>query len=351
LNPAAPVSGLLPGLQLPSLEGRAITVADLVTHSAGLPQFLPNLVPPDWRNPYRDYAVPHMIDGLAQTRLARKPGEKYEYSNVHYALLGLLLAQREGKPYARLLAERLFRPLQLTGCAVGPTSTPERLARGRDADGQPQPAWDFQAFEAAGAVRAPVRDVMKWAAANMDPAGDETGLALAFSQTPLRAAGDGQIAYGWHVSPSGVTWHNGQTGGHHAFVGFRRDRKVGVVILSGSATMILDDLGFAIIGELTGAPQPPRPLRLAQPVDPADAQVYVGRYRIGPQQDLVVRLTGARLTLQVPPQEPVGLYREAADRFFFRVLDAGVTFHRGASGRVEALTLHQNGDRRAPRVE
>src|SRR4051812_44021353 len=37
LNPEAPVAGLLPGLKLPSFQDRAITIADLVTHSAALP--------------------------------------------------------------------------------------------------------------------------------------------------------------------------------------------------------------------------------------------------------------------------------------------------------------------------
>lgn len=353
LNPEAPVAGLLPGLQLPSFEGRAITIADLVTHSAALPPFLPNMKPADWKNPYKEYTGHQMLEGLKEVKLERKPGEKYQYSNVAYGLLGFLLAQKEGKSYPELVRERIFAPLKMGDASIGNVRDLSRFARGRNADGLPEAPWDFQVMDAAGAIRSPVRDVMLWVAANMAPGNDELGKSIVFAQKPLRTADDGQVAYGWHVAKSGLIWHNGQTGGHHAFAGFRRDKKVGVVVLSGTATMVADQLGLAILAELTGEPFTAPPLKVPVALDPKLAPGYAGRYKIAPDQELVVKWDGTRLTLQVPPQQPVGLYREKADAedFFFKVVDAGVTFHRNAAGKIEKLTLHQHGDHPAPKVD
>lgn len=350
LNPDAPVMGLLPGLKLPSFENRAITVVDLVTHSAALPPFLPNLQPKDWKNPYKDYTGLQMLEGLGQIKLERKPGEKYEYSNVAYGLLGFLLSQREGKSYPELLRERIFEPLKMDDSSVSVTKDLSKLARGRDADGQAEPPWDFKVMDAAGAVRAPIKDAMLWVAANMDPPAGEMGKSIAFAQKPLHAADGGQIAYGWHVGKSGMIWHNGQTGGHHAFMAFRRDKRVGVVILAGTATMLVDQLGLSIMAELTGEGYLAPPLRATMPLDPKVAGDYVGRYRIAKDQELVVKNEGGRLMFQVPPQQPVGIYKEGEDRFFFKVVEAGVTFRRNAAGKVDRLTLHQHGDHDAPKI-
>ncbi len=50
-------------------------------------------------NPYADYPVERIYDFLSHYELPRKPGEKYEYSNLGVGLLGHLLARRAGSSY------------------------------------------------------------------------------------------------------------------------------------------------------------------------------------------------------------------------------------------------------------
>src|SRR5882757_1478225 len=48
-----PIAKLLPqGTPVPSFNGREITIADIVTHTSGLPSVPPNYRPPDPNNPY-----------------------------------------------------------------------------------------------------------------------------------------------------------------------------------------------------------------------------------------------------------------------------------------------------------
>lgn len=74
-----------------------------------------------------------------------RPGSRMSYSNLGYALLGLVIEQRSGRRYEGLLAERVLRPLGMTDSTsefvtqTGPAADP-RLAFGHFGADRPQPA-------------------------------------------------------------------------------------------------------------------------------------------------------------------------------------------------------------------
>ncbi|MDQ3087385.1 MAG: DUF3471 domain-containing protein, partial [Acidobacteriota bacterium] len=55
----------------------------------------------------------------------------------------------------------------------------------------------------------------------------------------------------------------------------------------------------------------------------------------------------AELTGQ--PRFPV--YAETENKFYYKVVNAQMTFNRGADGKIESLTLHQGGDRIARKIK
>lgn len=95
-----------------------------------------------------------------------------------------------------------------------------------------------------------------------------------------------------------------------------------------------------------------RALRLAPGVKPAaPAEValapeqladYVGRYALGPVV-FTVSVEDGRLLVQLTGQPKAPVYASAKDEFFYKVVDAQLSFQRDASGRVVALVLHQHG--------
>lgn len=61
----------------------------------------------------------------------RLPGERYGYSNVGYALLGLALGQATGEPYTAYVERAILKPLGLESTAFEPTpAMKEALAKG-----------------------------------------------------------------------------------------------------------------------------------------------------------------------------------------------------------------------------
>jgi serine-type D-Ala-D-Ala carboxypeptidase/endopeptidase len=110
------VQSYLPtGVELP-VRGRPITLADLATHTAGLPRLPHGFLLPSVlhrRNPYAWFTVEDLYAGLPATRLRRAPGDRPRYSNLGYGLLGHVLALRAGRDYEQLVQERICRPLEL----------------------------------------------------------------------------------------------------------------------------------------------------------------------------------------------------------------------------------------------
>jgi D-alanyl-D-alanine-carboxypeptidase/D-alanyl-D-alanine-endopeptidase len=90
---------------------RPITLADLATHTSGLPRELGNAPPntphftfPDYRTRWR---------WLQNQRLRSTPGTAALYSNVAFDFLGDALQSAAHKQYAALLAEHTLNPLHM----------------------------------------------------------------------------------------------------------------------------------------------------------------------------------------------------------------------------------------------
>jgi CubicO group peptidase (beta-lactamase class C family) len=150
-----PVSYHLP--ELPQ-ECRAITVRQLLTHTSGINRDLraDNL---------DDYGEDEFWRRLMRTPMTSQPGEKWEYSNTGYILLGKLIEAVTGQSYGEFLAVRILRPLGMTQTAylVPPQDTGNR-ARGYDweeASGLRRSPY-FSGGYAAGGLASSVSDLVKW---------------------------------------------------------------------------------------------------------------------------------------------------------------------------------------------
>jgi serine-type D-Ala-D-Ala carboxypeptidase/endopeptidase len=139
-----PAEKYLPGVTLPSRNGRQITLADLATHTSGLPLRPTNLSSKDPANPYAGYTRDRLFACLSTYKLTRDPGSHYDYSNVGFGLLGQVLSARAGVPYADLVARRITGPLHMVDTRMDPTAEMiRRAATGYNGALEPVPHWDM----------------------------------------------------------------------------------------------------------------------------------------------------------------------------------------------------------------
>jgi D-alanyl-D-alanine-carboxypeptidase/D-alanyl-D-alanine-endopeptidase len=346
-----PVQRYLPdSVHVPSRDGHDITLRLLSAQRSGLPRMPDNFAPAHPDNPYADYDAGRLYAFLNGYALTRDPGASYEYSNLGVGLLGFALARRAGTSYEELVLRKVVRPLHLADTRI--TLTPElrvRLARGHAGEREVA-GWDLDALAGAGAIRSTAADLTRFLAAAAGLVRSPLDSAFRLTEAVEFDAGPAmRIGLGWHVigpDTSPVIWHNGGTGGYHAFIGFDPRRKVGVVVLANSTDRI-DDIGFHFLN--SGIPLATVRVAIALPPDSIDA--YVGSYQLAPGFVLTVRREGESLVAQATGQGSNPIYASGRDEFFYRVVDAQISFVRDSTGRVASLILHQGGrDVPAPRM-
>ena len=86
-------------------DAPAITVRDLMTHSAGFPEDNP------WGDRQLAVSNDKLIDVVKTVSFSNIPGISYEYSNLGFALLGYIINQVTGKPYDEYINENILNPL------------------------------------------------------------------------------------------------------------------------------------------------------------------------------------------------------------------------------------------------
>jgi hypothetical protein len=120
---------------------------------------------------------------------------------------------------------------------------------------------------------------------------------------------------------------------------------MGVVVLSNDAPGI-DDIGFHILNPA----MPLATVRVAIAMPAESLEAYVGTYQLAPTFAITIRRNGAGLEAQATGQGANPIFPSARDEFFFKVVEARVSFQRDSTGKVMRLVLHQGGrDMPAPR--
>ena len=158
---------------------------------------------------------------LVQLALSRKPaakpGTKFQYSNIGYAIAGAMCERVTGKTWEDLMRERLFNPLGMTTAGFGPPGTAAKVDQpwGHLASGaklKPIPpgrkADNPAVIGPAGTVHCSLADWAKFAAASLPHDANHKSLVSAATLRKLHTPLAGEdYAFGWLVTERG--WAGG----------------------------------------------------------------------------------------------------------------------------------------------
>ncbi|MDQ3682617.1 MAG: beta-lactamase family protein [Bacteroidota bacterium] len=112
-------------LKYPVADAPAITVRNLLTHSAGFPEDNP------WGDRQLANTDKELLDLIQNVSFSNVPGVAYEYSNLGFALLGKIITNVSGKPYQQYINENVLKPLGMNNTYWEYTKVPaEKLALG-----------------------------------------------------------------------------------------------------------------------------------------------------------------------------------------------------------------------------
>lgn len=105
-----------------------ITIHHLLTHSSGLPGAI--------GDDYEKLNAEHFQSRAWERPLSFLPGTGYEYSNVGYSLLGMIIEQVSGQSYSEFLQQHIFQPAGMTTAGYrNPAADYRLLCHGYNPDG------------------------------------------------------------------------------------------------------------------------------------------------------------------------------------------------------------------------
>ncbi|MDZ7898251.1 MAG: serine hydrolase domain-containing protein [Arcicella sp.] len=250
-----------------------ITILNLATHTSGLPRVTnrsingilwSRIFPPlaistlifGYFNPYRNYDTTKLFRDLRHIRLDNKVGSKSSYSNFGMTTLGYILTNKSKLNYDDLLTKTVLDTLRMNKTFLDlPESEYDNIADGHNKFGMKTPKWTFKdKMQSTGAINSTVHDLMKFLEVNLE---GQKNLYLHnlfddCQTTRYKISEQRSIGLAWiktkseNTNNQEIIWHNGGTGGFRSFLGFNKETKTGIVILSNSVKSV-DKLAIDIL--------------------------------------------------------------------------------------------------------
>lgn len=196
------------------MQGSTITIHHLLTHTSGIKSYTSL---EKWTKVWRQDMKPmEMIDLFKNEPMEFAPGEKWNYNNSAYFMLGYIIEKASGIPYPEFLERNIFTPLGMKNTYYGSQS---KIIKNRAQGYQKQE--DYVRAEylsltqpySAGSIMSTVDDLYTWQLAiNANKLVKKETIQLAHTPVKLNNGKVQEYGYGWgigEVNGSPTTEHSG----------------------------------------------------------------------------------------------------------------------------------------------
>ena len=212
---------------LPAFSQKEITLKHLLTHTSGLPAWLPVYL----RAPSREDAISY----LGGVPLESQPGKKAVYSCLGYIVLGALLESITGQSLDKLAQEQIFAPLGMERTRFNPPHTwREHCAATEDSNSFERRMVNYERYDwREGVIIGQVHDenahflggvsgnaglfststdLSKFCRTLMNDGGELLHAESLCRMQQVAAAEGERRGIGWAVTDDGCLYHTGFTG-------------------------------------------------------------------------------------------------------------------------------------------
>lgn len=310
---------------------KPITIDNLLHHTSGLPDYM-SLFDKNWDK--KKFATnKDVVEMLAKYKpeLLFVPGDKYEYSNTGYALLGLIIEKVSKQSYGDYLNKKIFKPLGMANTRVYRSRyKPEKIsnyALGYVVDslgnkkllddlGKEYYTYYLDGIVGDGMVNSTTGDLLKWDRALYgDKLVNQKDKDLIFSSIVTKDNKDTRYGYGWAIDtkyPFGkIANHSGGWAGYITFIERDLDYDKTIIILQNNDS----EAASSPVKQLRNILYDIKPIK----VDLATLQKYSGKYTKKNSKTFEVFFENNKLYVPLNPQ--VKLELEAISTNKFKVRD------------------------------
>lgn len=310
---------------------KPMTIDNLLHHTSGLPDYM-SLFDKNWDK--KKFATnKDVVEMLAKYKpeLLFVPGDKYEYSNTGYALLGLIIEKVSKQSYGDYLNKKIFKPLGMANTRVYRSRyKPEKIsnyALGYVVDslgnkkllddlGKEYYTYYLDGIVGDGMVNSTTGDLLKWDRALYgDKLVNQKDKDLIFSSIVTKDNKDTRYGYGWAIDtkyPFGkIANHSGGWAGYITFIERDLDYDKTIIILQNNDS----EAASSPVKQLRNILYDIKPIK----VDLATLQKYSGKYTKKNSKTFEVFFENNKLYVPLNPQ--VKLELEAISTNKFKVRD------------------------------
>lgn len=342
---------------------KPILVKNLLSHTSGLAEYESGeRAGPKGAFYLRlDFSEDELVEKVEALPIENAPGEKWNYRNTNYLLLGILIHKVTGQHYSDYLHDKIFEPWYMTSTQLISDSdiVPNRASGyhlvSRTLKNQD---WVSPTFNSTGdgTLYFNVLDLAKWDEALYGTSLlKQSSLDRIWTVFPLNDGQPNQADYGfgWGISTINghkVIQHGGAWQGFTCVIQRYVDDNLTVVVLTNLAGANPGKFANGIAGFVNPALAPPKE-RKEVAVDSKLFSGYVGKYQVGSDRVITITAENNHLFFQETNRTKVLLFAEGERDFFLKVIDAQITFVTDSQGKATELILHQGGDQHAKRVE
>jgi len=341
LNIADPISRYLPDAPK---AWSAITLAELLGHTSGIPEFTDDPHFSEWS------MSPHTpAEELAFFRdkpLDFAPGSKFAYSNSNYEVLGVVIEKVSGKSYRDVLGERILKPLGMNDTGVDD----DALILAKRAQGYKLKKGELEIARsesmtvpyAAGALYSTTGDLLRW----------EHGLfggKLLSARSLKLMTTPGKGDYGLGVlagTRNGVqfVWHNGGIEGFGTYLAYVPARRIAVVVFSNIEGSIPTIMGDQLLDVALGNPVVLASEHKAVPIAAEELAKFEGTFLLTPTQPFTFVRNGDALSMKSTTTAYPMIYegiRDGHPTFYVAARYLEIEFIPDSKGAMASIVLHQ----------
>jgi CubicO group peptidase (beta-lactamase class C family) len=217
-----------------------VTVRELLSHTAGFTDY------PEKFNFRKDWTEGELLKVVEGIPLAYPPGTKWDYSNLGYLTLGILIHRVTGEFYGDFLQQRIFQPLEMKTTRIISEADiiPNRAAGYRLVKGElKNQEWVAPMVNttADGSLYFSILDLAKWDAALYgEKLLKRSSLDLMWTPVKLKDGrpNKGDYGFGWFMTERRghhVVGHDGAWQGFKTAVARYVDDRLTVVVLANLA--------------------------------------------------------------------------------------------------------------------
>lgn len=339
----------------PELPYYNITIKHLLNHTSGLPDYL-DLAAQYWDSS-KIMRNKEMIQLLADKKPAMlfAPGEKWDYSNTGYALLGSIIEKVSGQSFGRFMADNIYKPLGMNRSLVYQKRLEQRIipnyaygyvkddSRGyimADSSAEVKSlVYSMDGIYGDGITNSTTPDLLKWdQALYTEKLVSKKMMEEAFSPGKLNNGANTEYGFGWFLRDNKdfgrSHFHSGGWPGYITWIERFPNSNKTVIILAnaGNAMSKIKSIRHILFNI---EEKEPTEIKLDEKI----LQQYTGHYKLTEADTIVVQLENGKLFAEGARQARHQLFPEATDIFFRKGSDYKTQFVKNSTGKVTLIRI------------